>query len=82
MCAQDRIGVFVTDNSGGKTPEVGDRYIGGQFGNIAWSVSGIYAVLDMRTNKLVWQQHWPERCYSGSTVTAGGLVFVGRGDGR
>ena len=36
----------------------------------------------MRTNKLVWQQQWPERCYSGSVTTAGGLVFVGRGDGR
>ena len=54
----------------------------GQFGTIPWSVTGIFAVLDMRTNKLVWQQHWPERCYSGSVVTAGGLVFVGRGDGR
>jgi alcohol dehydrogenase (cytochrome c) len=36
----------------------------------------------MRTNKLVWQQHWPEPCYSGSLATAGGLVFVGRNDGR
>ena len=36
----------------------------------------------MRTNKVVWRQHWPEPCYSGSTVTAGGLVFVGRNDGR
>jgi alcohol dehydrogenase (cytochrome c) len=36
----------------------------------------------MRTNKLVWQQHWPETCYSGSTATAGGLLFVGRNDGR
>jgi alcohol dehydrogenase (cytochrome c) len=36
----------------------------------------------MRTNKLVWQQQWPERCYSGSVVTAGGVLFVGRGDGR
>ena len=38
--------------------------------------------MDMRTNKLVWQQHWPEQCYSGSVATAGGLVFVGRNDGR
>jgi alcohol dehydrogenase (cytochrome c) len=36
----------------------------------------------MRTNQLVWQQHWPSPCYSGSLVTAGGLVFVGRNDGR
>jgi alcohol dehydrogenase (cytochrome c) len=30
----------------------------------------------------VWQQHWTEACYSGSTTTAGGLTFVGRNDGR
>jgi alcohol dehydrogenase (cytochrome c) len=36
----------------------------------------------MRTNKLVWQQHWADECYSGSAATAGGLVFVGRNDGR
>ena len=36
----------------------------------------------MRTNTLVWQQHWAEQCYSGATATAGGLVFVGRNDGR
>ena len=43
---------------------------------------GVFAALDMRTNKIVWQQHWPDTCYSGSTTTAGGLVFVGRNDGR
>jgi mono/diheme cytochrome c family protein len=36
----------------------------------------------MHTNKLAWQQHWAEPCYSGSLATAGGLVFVGRSDGR
>jgi alcohol dehydrogenase (cytochrome c) len=42
----------------------------------------VFAALDMRTNELVWQQHWAEPCYSGSVATAGGLVFVGRSDGR
>src|SRR5690606_31872447 len=28
------------------------------------------------------QQHWAEPCYSGSVTTGGGLVFVGRNDGR
>ena len=42
----------------------------------------MFAALDLRTNKLVWQQHWPDRCFSGSVATAGGLVFVGRNDGR
>ncbi|NIW24406.1 MAG: PQQ-binding-like beta-propeller repeat protein, partial [Gammaproteobacteria bacterium] len=38
--------------------------------------------MDMTTNRLRWQQLWGESCYSGSAVTAGGLVFVGRNDGR
>jgi quinohemoprotein ethanol dehydrogenase len=80
VCANDRTGIF----TGGRAarPAAGGRYLGGQFGNIPHSTSGIFAALDMRTNRLVWQQQWPERCYSGSLVTAGGLVFVGRSDGR
>ena len=82
VCAQDRTGVFTASEDAVNIPEPGERYIGGVFGNIPWSVTGILAALDMHTNKLVWQQRWPERCYSGSVVTAGGLLFVGRGDGR
>ena len=33
-------------------------------------------------NKLAWRQQWGELCYAGSTVTAGGLLFIGRNDGR
>ena len=43
---------------------------------------GIFAAVDMATNKIVWRHRWPDQCYSGSVVTAGGLVFVGRNDGR
>ena len=81
VCASDRAGVF---KGGGdfEIPPDGDRYIGGAFGAVTFGVTGIFAALDMRTNKLVWQQEWPVRCYSGSVATAGGLVFVGRNDGR
>jgi len=44
--------------------------------------TGIFAALDMKTNRLMWQQRWKDNCYSGSATTAGGLVFVGRNDGR
>ncbi len=81
VCAQDRTGIFRGDDKVADTP-LGQQYLGGRFGSVQWGVTGIFAALDMRTNKLVWQQQWPERCYSGSAVTAGGLVFVGRGDGR
>jgi quinohemoprotein ethanol dehydrogenase len=43
---------------------------------------GIFAAFDLKTNRLAWEQAWPQSCMSGSIVTAGGLVFVGRSDGR
>jgi mono/diheme cytochrome c family protein len=43
---------------------------------------GIFAALDVTTNKLIWRQQWPDTCYSGSINTKGGLIFVGRNDGR
>jgi mono/diheme cytochrome c family protein len=42
----------------------------------------VFAVIDLLTNHLVWRQQWIDQCYSGSLVTAGGLLFVGRNDGR
>ena len=44
--------------------------------------SGIFAALDVTTNTLRWRYRWPDQCYSGSVATGGGLVFVGRNDGR
>ena len=82
VCATDRAGVFTGADIGPERPPEGERYLGGVFGNVPFGVSGIFAALDMRTNTLVWQQQWPERCYSGSVATAGGLLFVGRSDGR
>lgn len=82
VCASDRTGVFKGGDIDQTAAPTGERYIGGAFGTVPFGVTGVFAALDMRTNKLVWQQQWPERCYSGSVATAGGLVFVGRGDGR
>jgi quinohemoprotein ethanol dehydrogenase len=85
VCATDRIGVFTSSENGGNGDDIvpaGKQYLAGRFGNLAFSTTGIFAALDMRTNKLVWQQQWQDRCYSGSTTTGGGLVFVGRNDGR
>ena len=42
----------------------------------------IFGAVDMRTNTIVWRQRWKDSCYSGSTATAGDLVFTGRNDGR
>ena len=82
VCATDAANVF----RGGEdnqpiTPE-GQRYLGSAFGGAPLPAAGIFAALDMKTNKLVWQQRWKDSCYSGSVTTAGGLVFTGRNDGR
>ena len=82
VCAQDRIGVFRAEPLTSARPPAGERYVAGMFGASGFPTFGVFAALDMRTNKLVWQQQWNDACYSGSTATAGGLVFVGRNDGR
>jgi alcohol dehydrogenase (cytochrome c) len=83
VCATSFIGQF----AGGGEPEVeppgqGERYVGGAAGFTSTPRTGVFAALDMTTNRIVWRYRWPEQCYSGSVATAGGLVFVGRNDGR
>jgi quinohemoprotein ethanol dehydrogenase len=82
VCATDGAAVFRAWDISAERPPVGEFYIGGNFGTNPMPRFGVFAALDLRTNKLVWQQHWPDRCFSGSVTTAGGLVFVGRSDGR
>ena len=82
LCATDGAAAFRAWDISDQRPPTGEFYIGGNFGTNPLPRLGVFAALDLRTNKLVWQQHWPERCFSGSVTTAGGLVFVGRNDGR
>jgi alcohol dehydrogenase (cytochrome c) len=83
VCAHDGISAYSSD---GETsfmqPTPGTRYAEGTFGRAGVRVSGIFAAVDLTTNKLAWRQQWSEMCYSGSIVTKGGLVFVGRNDNR
>ena len=83
VCATDRMSFF----SGGEQddelpPEQGERFVGGTFHGIPGFITGTFTAMDMRTNTIVWQQRLIDRCYSGSLTTAGGLVFLGRNDGR
>jgi alcohol dehydrogenase (cytochrome c) len=80
VCSNDQMGFF----SGGFTsePKGGKIYMGGRFGATDIPVNGIFAAVDVRTNKMVWSQRWKDSCWSGSINTAGDLVFVGRNDGR
>ena len=79
ICGTDMIGNY----RGGEDNEIppdGERYMGGVFQT--HNEFGVLVAMDMSTNTITWKQEWPRRCYSGSTVTAGGLLFVGRSDGR
>ncbi len=82
VCASDRIWAYISADVPDAPPPGGGSFIGGGFGGFYLHSLGVFAALDVRTNKLVWRQQWPEPCYSGSAATAGGLVFVGRSDGR
>ncbi len=82
VCGTDSANLFKAGELDQVPPPEGQRYLGGVFGGAPIPGTGIFAALDMKTNRLVWQQRWKEPCYSGSVATAGGLVFVGRNDGR
>jgi quinohemoprotein ethanol dehydrogenase len=82
VCASDVTGNFIGGDRDNEMAPEGKHYEGGVVGFAALPRSGILAAIDVTTNKLVWRQRWLEQCYSGSVVTAGGLLFVGRNDGR
>jgi PQQ-dependent dehydrogenase (methanol/ethanol family) len=83
VCAHDGLGAFASDGATEfMTPEPGNRYLQGSFTRSGVRIRGIFAAVDVTTNTLAWRQQWAEMCYSGSIVTAGGLIFVGRNDSR
>ena len=63
-------------------PTNGTSFLGGATTFTRVARTGIIAALDVTTNKLAWRYQWPEQCYSGTLATAGGVLFVGRSDGR
>jgi quinohemoprotein ethanol dehydrogenase len=81
VCATDRINSFSVDEDLA-APVANQVYMGGRFTQAEADDRGILAALDVTTNRIAWRQQWREICYSGSVVTAGGLLFVGRNDGR
>ncbi len=82
VCGNDRMNLFNGGERHNEIPPDGESYTGGNFARVPMPPTGIFTALDMRTNRIVWRQRWKDMCYSGSVVTAGGLLFVGRNDGR
>jgi alcohol dehydrogenase (cytochrome c) len=82
VCASDVVGNYIGGDRDFAIPRDGEYWYGGVVGFAPLPRSGIFAAVDVRTNELAWRYRWGEQCYSGSLATAGGLVFVGRNDGR
>ncbi|HWK54412.1 MAG TPA: c-type cytochrome, partial [Hyphomicrobiales bacterium] len=81
ICATDQIGVLIARDEDEAQAHVPYADTDG-FGSIDVARRGLFTAVDLSTRRIAWQQQWSDRCFSGSVVTAGGLVFVGRGDGR
>jgi len=83
VCASSVINGYTGGGDAKVTPPVnGNSFLGGATTFTRVARTGIIAALDVTTNKLAWRYQWPEQCYSGTMATAGGLLFVGRSDGR
>jgi len=83
VCASSVINGYTGGgNATFEPPKGGAGYSGGRTTTARLARTGILAALDVTTNRLAWRYQWPEQCYSGTLATAGGLLIVGRNDGR
>lgn len=79
ICGTDLIGLFTGGvDDGIKPPEFFD---GGEFIFDSHRM-GVFAAIDVTTNRLLWRHRWEDFCYSGSAATGGDLIFTGKNDGR
>ncbi|HTQ98889.1 MAG TPA: PQQ-binding-like beta-propeller repeat protein, partial [Candidatus Acidoferrum sp.] len=82
ICATDTANAARTDATQYEKPTFDQQFLGGAYVGGGLLRRGIYSAVDLKTNKIVWQKQFNEGCRSGSLATAGGLVFMGRNDGR
>ncbi|MCC6203177.1 MAG: PQQ-binding-like beta-propeller repeat protein [Gammaproteobacteria bacterium] len=82
ICANDQTSGARADDSQYGEPNFRQQFLGGALLSGGTSRRGVFAAMDVTTNRLVWRRQWSDGCRSGSLATAGGLVFVGRNDGR
>jgi alcohol dehydrogenase (cytochrome c) len=85
ICGTDHAGISSSNGEEGfKPPPETSRFWANGGRNPSHGIArlGTFNAVDLTTNRLVWQQQWPSSCMAGTLATAGGLVFVGRTDGR
>ena len=80
VCAGERQTAYSTTGNMEQVDN-GERYTAGGMQHSPM-INGVVAAMDLRTNKRIWAQRWPNRCYSGLVATAGNLLLAGRNDGR
>jgi len=84
ICGTDHAGISSSDGKEDFDPPGQDSFWAGGGHNPQHGIArlGTFNAVDLTTNRLVWQQQWASSCMAGTLATAGGLVFVGRTDGR
>jgi alcohol dehydrogenase (cytochrome c) len=74
---QPQIWTFKPDKLEPGTLRLGSAFITPPGGKV-W---GTFTAIDVTTNRIAWQNTVREMCIGGSLATAGGLVFMGEGNG-
>ncbi len=85
ICGTDHAGISSSNGNEGFEPPPEDYRFwanGGRNPSHPIARMGTFTAMDLTTNRIVWQQQWPSSCMAGTLATGGGLVFVGRTDGR
>jgi quinohemoprotein ethanol dehydrogenase len=82
ICGIDHVASSVSDLKGFTLPTFQSMFMGGGGANPGVARRGTFTAMDLKTNRIVWQQQWPSSCFNGTLATQGGLIFVGRSDGR
>ncbi|MEY4641543.1 MAG: hypothetical protein RLZZ227_1537 [Pseudomonadota bacterium] len=82
VCATDTANAARADATQFEAPTFEGQFLGGAYVGAGLLRRGIYSAVDLKTNKIVWQRQFNDGCRSGSLATAGGLLFMGRNDGR
>lgn len=81
VCATDRLSTFRVQDPL-STPGDNVVYMGGTFAQAPVDDRGLFGAIDLLTNTIAWRREWREMCYNGTINTGGGLIFIGRSDGR
>jgi quinohemoprotein ethanol dehydrogenase len=82
ICGIDHVASSVSDMRPFAAPSTHTASLGGAGANPGVARRGTFTAMNLITNRIVWQQQWPSSCFNGTLATGGGLVFVGRSDGR